>query len=227
VLETNTLTSTVPGRNLVQEITPDANSVQAQRLLGQRFLAGSCNYRGLVLKYHTTVDTETGKKLCGHLPDVPTRPVSMQTANIVERLTGLCLQLGLLTLETLDNSIRSGGFYEHAPAHGQPFTPLPELQASLDLLLTLEAIPEHERRIRALVALNQEDWKRYLILHKARNKVLVKLLGDLPGLIPDSTMRTWFMVMLNDRMPTWVTDAGGRRSKSFLFTQLNIATPTN
>lgn len=220
MLETNTLTSTVPGRNLVQEITPATNNVQAQRLLGQRFSAGSCNYRGLLLKYHTTLDTETGKKLCGQLPDVPTRPVSMQTANIIERLTGLCLQLDLITLETLDNSIRSGGFYEHTPA---PFTPSPELQASLDLLLSLEAIPEHQRRIQALVALNDEDWKRYLILHKARNKVLVKLLGDLPGLIPDSTMRTWFMVMLNDRMPTWVTDAGGRRSHCFLFSQLNTA----
>ena len=215
------LASTLPGKHLVQEITPDSTDPQTQRLLCQKFQPGSLNYRGLVLKYHDILDTQTGKKLGITLPNVPTRPVTMQTPNIVERLTGLCLQLEFLTLETLDLSIRKGGFYEqHPPEQEQPFTPSPELEETLHTLLTLEAITDPKERVHSLIALSDEQWKRYVILHKARNLVLVELLGKLPGLISDATMRTWFVVTLSARLPAWVVEATERRSQAFLYIQL-------
>jgi len=216
-----TLASTLPGNHLVQEITPDSTDPQTQRLLCQKFQPGSLNYRGLVLKYHNIIDTQTGKKLGTALPNVPTHPVTIHTPYIVERLTGLCLQLGFLTLETLDNSIRSGGFYEQQhPEQEQPFTPSPELEETLHTLLKLEAITNLEQRVHSLAALSDEEWKRYIILHKARNLVLVELLGELPGLISDTLMRTWFVVTLNARLPAWVVEAGERRSQGFLYSQL-------
>lgn len=219
-----TLANTLPGNHLVQEITPDSTNPQTQRLLCQKFQPGSLNYRGLVLKYHNIIDPQTGKKLGTALPNVPTRLITMQTPNIVERLTGLCLQLGFLTFESLDLSIRKGGFYEQQPPEQeQPFTPSPELEETLHTLLRLEAITDPEERMHSLVALSDEQWKRYIILHKARNLVLVELLGKLPGLISDSIMRTWFMVTLSARLPAWVVEAGERRSQGFLYTQLKKA----
>ncbi len=220
----NILASPLEGRHLVQEIMPDTNNVQAKRLLVQEYVPGSFNYRGLVLKYHKVVDPETGKNLGATLPELPTRPVTIQTSNVVERLTGLCFQLDFLTLEMLDNIIRTGGFYPVTPpGQAEPFTPSPELVESLHLLLRLETITIHEQRIQEVASLEEEVWKRYIILHKARNKAMVELLGKLPGLISDAVMRTWFMVTLNARMPKWVAEAQERRSQSFLYSQLNKA----
>jgi hypothetical protein len=222
-IETNILASPLEGRHLVQEIKPDTNNIQAKRLLVQEYLPGSFNYRGLVLKYHKVVDPETGKNLGATLPELPTRPVTIQTSNVVERLTGLCFQLDFLTLEMLDSIIRSGGFYTLPIEPAQPFTPSPELVESLHLLLRLETSTILEQRIRELASLEEEVWKRYIILHKARNKAMVELLGKLPGLISDAVMRTWFIVTLNARMPTWVAEAQERRSQTFLYSQLNKA----
>lgn len=223
-IDTNILASPLEGRHLVQEIKPDTTNPKVRHLLVQELLPGSFNYRGLVLKYHRVVDPETGKNLGATLPEgLPTRPVTMQTANVVERLTGLCIQQGYLTLERLDRIIRSGGFYHQPIEQVQPFIPSPELEESLSLLLQMETIADHKERVRQLASLNDEHWKRYAILHKARNKALVELLGTLPGLLSDASMRTWFIVTLNTRMQQWMVEAQAHRSQSFLYSHLNKA----
>ncbi|HEX2912258.1 MAG TPA: hypothetical protein VH186_15730 [Chloroflexia bacterium] len=215
------------------------NNKEIRKLLESGFTPASSCYRGLVMKYHTYVDRETGEPLAPRLPEgLPTRPLTLYTPNLIERLTGLLLQLGFLTLKDFDAVIRSSNFFysnqsnsnykeEEGQAHSQAgeqalaeakatepereFKPAPELEEAIACLLEIEALDVEDRQP-ALLALDELQWARFLAVHRARNRLLLRLLFDQPGLIGDPSIRTWYVIRLQSTLPSYVVQAQWERN---------------
>lgn len=124
----------------------DSESTGSVTALGSSFSPGLCYYRGLFFKYHRlvvnpdlepaileqyqqTISKTTLKARL--LANAPASPLSTRTSDVLERLTGLLLQVGLLTLQHLHEIIVAGSFYPPAaaPVVAAPTSPSLPLEA--------------------------------------------------------------------------------------------------